>query len=122
MPQVQGWIVDTGYMSSSHWVHRYYVCNVCHVLHTCGCGHIHVYMAFLLRLFQQYNYTEYHAHICFLLRLLYGTTRVPGKKINVLPLTAWFKVWVNRLYVTVCAFIHLGLGTLLYSWTWQAFN
>ena len=54
-------------------------------------------MAFLLRLFQQYNYTEYHAHICFLLRLLcaHSTTRVPGKKINVFPLTAWFKVQEN---------------------------
>ena len=28
-------------------------------------------------------------------------------KINVFPLTTWSKVWVNRLYVTVCAFIHL---------------
>ena len=34
-------------------------------------------------------------------------------------LTTWSKVWVNRLYViTVCAFIHLELGTLLYNWAW----
>ena len=29
---------------------------------------------------------------------------------------------VNRLYVTVCAFIHLELGTLLYNWAWQDLN
>ena len=43
-------------------------------------------------------------------------------KINVFPLTTWSKVWVNRLYVTVCAFIHLEVGTLLHNWAWQDLN
>ena len=68
-------------------------------------------------------------------RIIAGTRPIIIKKVTkskekkiflknqyVFPLTTWSKVWENRLYVTVCAFIHLGLGTLLYSWTWQAFN